>query len=97
MTRPVIDFANPDSILGASVADIEAAIPADWRVSAAKNGLGKRFSDPGRPGDQVRIMQGNPADPNPVKRGPYVRVSRLGMVCDPVPLLGNPVLNEGRK
>lgn len=91
------DFANPNSMRGVSVADIEAAIPAGWRVSAAKNGLGKRFADPGRPGDQVRIMQGNAADPNPGKRGPYVRISRSGMVSDPVPLLGNPVLDEGRK
>jgi hypothetical protein len=49
---------------------------------------------PRRPGDQIRIMRGNPADPDPVKRGPYVRISKSGKVSEPVPLHGNPTLRR---
>jgi hypothetical protein len=31
-------------------------------------------------------------DPNPVKRGPYCRLSRCGQTTDPIPLLTNPTL-----
>jgi hypothetical protein len=51
-----------------------------------------RYADPGNPGTQVRVMPGNPNDPNPVKQGSYARVSTGGMICDPIPLKGNPTL-----
>jgi hypothetical protein len=35
------------------------------------------------------------ADPDPVKRGPYVRISKSGRVSDPIPLNGNPILRSG--
>jgi hypothetical protein len=92
---PGIDFDNHGSLHGRSAAEIEDVVPADWRSSMARNRLAKRFADPLRPGDQIRAMQGNPADPDPVKRGPYVRVSRSGKVFDPVPLPGNPFSIEG--
>ena len=53
---------------------------------------GQRFPSPGKPGEQVRIMRGKPNDPNPVKRGPYTRISADGKVSEPIPLKGNPTL-----
>jgi hypothetical protein len=53
---------------------------------------GARLRKPGNPADQVRIQSGNPADPNPVKQGPYVRISQGGAVSEPIPLAGNPTL-----
>lgn len=53
---------------------------------------GVRYHIPARPGEVVRIMPGNPADPNPLKRGPYARISTGGDVSDPIPLYGNPNL-----
>ncbi|CAI9409239.1 hypothetical protein AESSP_02196 [Aestuariimicrobium sp. T2.26MG-19.2B] len=35
-------------------------------------------------------MPGKATDPNPLKRGPYLRISRHGTVTDRIPLEGNP-------
>lgn len=37
-------------------------------------------------------MPGKVTDPNPLKQGPYMRISRNGTVTDPIPLFGNPTL-----
>ena len=92
---PQIDFDVPETVRGQVASDVEAAIPPDWRAEPAKTGLGKRFSNPHRRGDQIRIMSGNPADPDPMKRGPYVRISKSGKVSDPIPLDGTPTLGRG--
>jgi hypothetical protein len=90
-----IDFDDPSTVTSRSVADVEAAIPKDWLTSPARSGFGKRYADPNHPGDQIRIMSGNPADPDPIKRSPYVRISKSGKVSDPIPLDGNPTLHRG--
>jgi len=87
-----IDFDNPSTVEGKDPADIKKAIPKDWPEAEAKSGRGRRFSDPAHKGDQIRVMDGNPADPNPVKRGPYIRISKSGKVSNPIPLKGNPTL-----
>jgi hypothetical protein len=92
---PEIDFEIPETLRGQAVTDVEATIPPNWIAAAVKGGLGKRDSDPERLGDQIRIMTGNPADPDPVKRGPYARISKSGKVSDPIPLAGNPTLQTG--
>jgi hypothetical protein len=89
-----VDFDDPSTVEGKGPQEVKDAIPKDWSESPAKNGLGKRYANPNRPGDQIRVMDGNPADPNPVKRGPYVRVSRNGKVSEPIPLKGNPTLGS---
>lgn len=58
----------------------------------SKGGEGKRLTKPGKKGEQVRIMPGNPLDSNPVKQGPYVRVSKPGVNDHAVPLASNPTL-----
>jgi RHS repeat-associated protein len=87
---------NPSSLEGATPAEVEeVARKAGFteRGNPPRNDPnGVRLRKPGNPADQVRIQSGNPADPNPVKQGPYVRVSQDGIVSDPVPLAGNPTL-----
>jgi hypothetical protein len=92
---PDIDFDDPGTLQGQTPADVEAAIPQGWIASPANSGLGKRYANPSRRGEQIRIMTGNPGDPEPVKRGPYVRISKSGKVSDPIPLAGNPTLRTG--
>jgi hypothetical protein len=92
---PKIDFDDPGTVEGQTSADVEAAIPQSWIASPVRSGLGTRHADPSRPGEQIRVMTGNPADPDPVKRGPYVRISKSGKVSDPIPLAGNPTLRTG--
>ncbi len=60
----------------------------------SSNQQGTRYPVPDRPGDQVRIQNGNPNDPNPIKRGPYGRVSEKGTKSGPFPLAGNPTLDN---
>ena len=68
-------------------------MPSGWVRQPTRTG-GTRYVNPARPGEQVRAMAGNPRDPNPVKRGPYARVSRDGTVSPPIPLAGNPTLGS---
>lgn len=92
--NPAIDFDDPGSMRGMDPEEVQDAIPDEWLETPTRNGLGKRFADPRRPGNQIRIMRGNPADPDPVKRGSCVRISKAGIVSDPVPLQGNPILDR---
>ncbi len=55
-------------------------------------GSGTRYANPDKPGEQVRVMPGKASDPNPVKQGPYVRISTDGKVSPPIPIAGNPTL-----
>jgi RHS repeat-associated protein len=85
---------NPGSLEGASPDEVEKAIPDGWVKSPSRSGGGTRWLNPDRPGEAVRVQPGNPADPNPAKRGPYVRVSKDGTTSDPIPLRGNPTVRE---
>jgi hypothetical protein len=58
-----------------------------------KDGTGRRIFLPGRgDSDVVRVMPGSPKDPDPVKQGPYARISVGGKVSNPIPLKGNKTL-----
>jgi len=83
---------DPDSLRGATVAEIEALVPSGYTRRPSRSGGGVRFEDPKRPGHQVRIMPGNPNDSEPVKRGPYVVISGRGTSSEHIPLAGNPTL-----
>jgi RHS repeat-associated protein/uncharacterized repeat protein (TIGR01451 family) len=87
-----INIENPDSLRGASPEEVEAAIPPGWRKEPSNGEGGTRYANPDRKGEQVRVMPGKPTDRNPVKRGPYARVSRNGVKSEPIPLKGNPTL-----
>ena len=86
---------EPGSLEGATPDEVEQAIPDGWESAPTRTGGGTRYSNPAAPGEQVRVMPGNPADPLPVKKGPYVRVSKDGVRSDPIPLHGNETLPGG--
>jgi hypothetical protein len=85
---------QPGSLTGATPEEIESAVPAGWVKSPTREGEGSgtRYHNPERLGEAVRVMPGKATDPNPVKQGPYVRVSKGGKVSDPIPLKGNQTL-----
>jgi len=80
------------SLRGASAREIDELIPEGFVQGTTRRGGGIRYLNPERRGESVRVMPGNPRDPDPIKRGPYLRVSRDGRVSDPIPLEGNPTL-----
>jgi hypothetical protein len=85
---------NPGSLEGATPEEVGAAVPDGWVKSPSREGGGTRWLNPDRPGEAVRVQPGNPKDPNPVKKGPYVRVSKDGTTSEPVPLSGNPTIKK---
>jgi RHS repeat-associated protein len=88
------DIKDASSMQGASAQEVEDAVPSNWEVAPTKKSDGWRWADPARPGDQVRYMPGNPGDPNPVKQGPYIRISIGGQTSGPIPAAGNPTLPQ---
>ena len=90
--EPNID--DPNSFRGLSPQQADEAFPPNWKRSPTSGPGGTRISNPDAPGEQGRIMPGNPDDPNPVKQGPYLRISKNGKVSDPIPLQGNPTLGD---
>lgn len=85
---------DPSSLQGLSPEEIARIAGEAGLVAGPTSGVGgTKYVFPGTKGsDQIRVMPGNPGDPNPVKRGPYVRVSRGGNTYGPYPLSGNPAL-----
>jgi RHS repeat-associated protein len=77
---------------GKSMEEVEQAIPQSWTREPSARGGGTRYVHPENKGEQIRVQPGNPNDPNPVKQGPYCRISRCGEKTDPIPLRGNPTL-----
>jgi RHS repeat-associated protein len=85
---------TPSDLTGKTSDQIDQIMKDKGIPGQASRGGGTRYPVPGRSGDQVRIENGNPNDPNPVKQGPYGRVSQDGNTSDPFPLNGNPTLNQ---
>lgn len=81
---------SPEELKGKSPEEVDKAIPEDWGREATRRGGGTRYTHPRNRGEQIRVQPGNPNDPNPVKQGPYCRISRCGETSDPIPLKGNP-------
>ncbi len=96
LSKPESKMPQPADIQGKSPAEIDKIMKEKGLEgqpsNPGKGGEGTRYPDPNRPGDQVRIMPGKPTDPNPVKQGPYGRVSDGGKLSPPIPLQGNPTL-----
>ena len=84
---------DPTTLRGAAPFEIVQLIPANWQRRRTRNDLGDRYSDPERLGNQIRIMEGNPRDPELLKRGPYLVISMDGQRWR-VPLKGNPTLTS---
>jgi hypothetical protein len=83
------DITNPRSFINASRADAETELTRNgWVLEGpTSGGGGVRWRIPGNNADQVRIMPGNPWDPNPIKQGPYIRFSMKGSKSGPFSLL----------
>jgi hypothetical protein len=84
----------PEQIRGSSPEAVERMVPEGWLKSPTRTGGGTRYSNPNRPGEQIRVMPGDPKAANPVKNGPYARISTQGNKSDPIPLKGNPTLER---
>lgn len=84
---------NAGQLEGRSPAEIEEMIPDSWAREPTSGSGGTRYVHPTNRGEQIRVMPGNPDDPNPIKRAPYARISRNGKISDPIPLKGNPEIN----
>lgn len=90
-SKDFLDHNEPQSWEGKDPQEVEDAIPKDWVKSSAKKGGGTKYSNPGRPGEQVIIEPGWPNATDPVHGGPYVKISKGGKVIR-IPLKGNPGL-----
>jgi hypothetical protein len=91
-TKDVGGQIGPGELRGRSPAEIEEMIPQSWGRSPTSGPGGTRYTHPENRGEQIRVMPGNANDPNPIKRGPYARISRAGKVSEHVPLKGNPTI-----
>ncbi len=88
---------DPDSLRGRDPGGIVTEIPTEWGPGTpSSRGGGTVWRAPGRGGDGIRIMPGNPDVSIPEQRGPYCRVNKGGNLSDHIPLKGNPVL-EGEE
>jgi len=89
------DAPTSEELEGKSPEEIDQMMKGrGWRSEPTRDGAGSgvRYPNPDRPGEQVRVMPGKSTDPNPVKQGPYGRISAGGKVSPPIPLEGNPTL-----
>ena len=96
--QPEKTIDDPGSLAGATAEEVGKLVPKGWVEQPTREGegTGTRWLNPDKPGEAVRVMPGKATDANPVMRGPYVRVSKDGSVSDPIPLKGNPTLNNPR-
>jgi RHS repeat-associated protein len=104
-TRPckaaLKEFPDLSHLEGADPEDVLNAIPDHWNVSPMKKappGGGIRFTNPNAPGQSIIYETGWPGHPDPVHRGPYLRVNDGAGYADRIPLAGNPeiILREMR-
>jgi hypothetical protein len=80
-----------EALRGKTAEDVvKALVPDGWEILPSRTGGGIRYRD-GK-GNQVRIMPGDPAAPDPTHRGPYAYVTLDGKPTR-LPLAGNPVLS----
>ena len=84
-----------ESLEGASLKEIDELIPNNWVRTPLnpKRGIGTKYENPARIGEQIIVNQGYPKSTGGdlIHRGPYLRVSRDGVVHR-IPLQGNPTL-----
>jgi RHS repeat-associated protein len=93
--KPMIDTPSPGEIYGRPPAEVEKYLIGIGLVpKPSKSGGGTVYTNPTRPGDQVRIMPGGHHDFDPVQQGPYGAVSKGGNISNHIPLEGNPVLEN---
>jgi RHS repeat-associated protein len=89
-----ITLPAPDQLSGKTPQEINQILQEKGlNGRPSRDGDGVRYDVPGQPGDQVRLMPGNPGDSNPAKQVPYGRVTQNGKTSDPFPISGKPTPN----
>lgn len=69
------DFPGPEA---------RAKVPSDWGEGQPyAKGIGQRWTDPGNPGNGIRIDQGNPDSPFPSQQVDHVVVRSGGQILGP--------------
>jgi hypothetical protein len=82
-----------DSLRGATPEEIRGLVPRGWIEKPLKKGDGVRFLNPERPGESISVEGGWPGHVDPLHSGPYVKISRDGMI-ERIPLQGSPALED---
>lgn len=92
--KPTIQPApKPEDIQGKSPEEIgEMMKEKGWGEGQPSRGGGTKWPSPTTKGEQVRVEPGKPTNSDPVKQGPYGRISKDGSKGDHIPLKGNPTL-----
>jgi RHS repeat-associated protein len=89
-----ITLPAPEQLAGKTPAQIDQILQEKGLTGKpSRDRDGVRYDVPGQPGDQVRLMPGNPADSDPAKQVPYGRVTQNGVKSDPFPINGKPSPN----
>jgi hypothetical protein len=86
------DFPDVDSLRGADPEDVLNMIPDNWIVESPSKGLGIKFRNPEKPGQQIIYEKGWAGAKDPTHGGPYLRVSDGKGPVRRIPLAGNPGL-----
>ena len=85
---------TPAELTGKTPEQIDQIMKDKGIQGQPSRGGGTRYPVPGRPGDQVRIEPGNQKNSDPMKQGPYGKVSQDGKESEHFPLDGNPTLGQ---
>jgi hypothetical protein len=83
---------TPATLRGKSMQEVEEMVPQSWEREPSARGGGTRYVHPTNEGEQLRVQPGDASNSNPVKQGPYCRISQCGQKTAPIPLKGNPTL-----
>lgn len=79
------------SLEGASWTEAQSLIPKDWISGPMKKGVGIKYVNPAKRGEQILLEKGWPGAKDPLHAGPYMKISRNGQITR-IPLQGNPTL-----
>ena len=99
VSKPTVKPLAPEDVRGKSEEEIDKITKEKGlEKQPTKPNGSTRYTDPNKPGSQLRTEPGNPNDPEPIKRGPYGRISGDGpgggTKSGPIPLKGNPTLSQ---
>lgn len=95
------DLNNPNTFTGAKPGEVrDWLVQNGWRyerLTGRKNTISGFVYTNGRTGEQIRIMPGSkhlPTEADPIKGGPYMKISIGAKTSEPIPLYGNPILKN---
>lgn len=72
-------LSDPASLRGATGEEVASLIPKDWASRPMRTGRGMIYERPGTRGaDIIQISRGNPAAPDALHQGPYVKIVTAG-------------------